>query len=100
MTLNRSLSEVPADDADDAAEGGGAQGGERGRGASSWVGCRVGATVRAYPQTAVAALPGLESESGGKSGALERSLWAAARGAGEVGDTAFERRRRSGPGGG
>ena len=48
---------------------GGAQGGEGGGGASSWVVCGVGATAWASPQTAVAALGGLGSASGGKSGA-------------------------------
>ena len=44
---------------------GGAQGGEGGGGASSWVFCGVGATVWASPQTAVAALGGVGSASGG-----------------------------------
>ena len=38
---------------------GGVEGGERGRCARSWVGCGVGATVWALPQTAVAAVRGL-----------------------------------------
>ena len=46
-----------------------AQGGEGGSGATSWVDCGVGAIARAWPQTAVAALGGFGSASGGKSGA-------------------------------
>ena len=48
---------------------GGAEGGEGGSGATSWVDCGVGAIARASPQTAVAALGGVGSASGGKSGA-------------------------------
>ena len=44
-------------------------GAEGGGGASSWVVCGVGATAWASPQTAVAALGGVGSASGGKSGA-------------------------------
>ena len=40
-----------------------------GRGASSWFVCGVGATARSSAQTAAAALGGLGSASGGKSGA-------------------------------
>ena len=47
----------------------GAQRGEGGSSATSWVDCGVGAIARASPQTAVAALGGLGSASGGKSGA-------------------------------
>ena len=69
LTLNRSRPEVRQMGLMMPPRVGGAQGGEGGRGASSWVVCGVGATAWASPQTAVAALGGVGSASGGKSGA-------------------------------
>ena len=47
----------------------GAEDTDGGSGATSWVSCGVGAIARASPQTAVAAVGGFGSASGGKSGA-------------------------------
>ena len=69
MTLNRSLAEVRQMGLMMPPRAGGAQGGEGGSGATSWVDRGVGAIAWASPPTAVAALGGLGSASGGKSGA-------------------------------
>ena len=69
VTLNRSRPEVRQMGLMMPPRAGGAQGGEGGRGASSWVVCGVGATAWASPQTTVVALGGVGRLRIGNSGA-------------------------------